>query len=296
MSLISRSICSIRSLGEICAPAVVFSMRSSFYFLPQTGLCFETPEGAPLPVDFYDPHSWSTYNLSPVTAGLYQSPQDANPAGSAAPGLDKLAAENQHRETGKSAQDQARDRHAEMHGRGADEATSWGAGAVLGLGSAPPPSHSTPVSTSSDEAGRRRGVSITSGKTIRTPKCENEGEVYPDRGTESQQSRQNTAGDEEDDDDEDGDDPNPTPPDFAELEKVLSSSDAAISTYLTKTLNRVKQVCFPHYCASQRQTCDFCFSDRSRNLIFSRLSISFTPTSKRVTPSPNELCTRPSSS
>jgi hypothetical protein len=41
--------------------------------------------------------------------------------------------------------------------------------------------------------------------------------------------------------DEEEDEDTPTPPVFSELEKVLSSSDQTISTYLVKTLHRVKQ-------------------------------------------------------
>lgn len=58
--------------GEICSPSVVFSMRSSFYFLPFSGLCFEDPSGTPLPIDFFDPHSWSDYGLSPIALGLFE--------------------------------------------------------------------------------------------------------------------------------------------------------------------------------------------------------------------------------
>lgn len=42
-------------------------MRSSFYFLPSTGLCFETPCGEALPLDFFSVQTWSDHNLSPVS-------------------------------------------------------------------------------------------------------------------------------------------------------------------------------------------------------------------------------------
>ncbi|KAL8291586.1 hypothetical protein RQP46_002564 [Phenoliferia psychrophenolica] len=58
---------------EICSPSVVFSMRSSFYFLPFSGLCFETPSGESLPVNFFDPKSWSDLNLSPVAGYLFDA-------------------------------------------------------------------------------------------------------------------------------------------------------------------------------------------------------------------------------
>ncbi|KAK4691350.1 hypothetical protein P7C70_g9369, partial [Phenoliferia sp. Uapishka_3] len=45
-------------------------MRSSFYFLPFTQKCFETPDGTPLPVDFFDTKSWSDLNISPVARYL----------------------------------------------------------------------------------------------------------------------------------------------------------------------------------------------------------------------------------
>lgn len=46
-------------------------MRSSFYFLPPTSICFEGPTGELLPVDFYDPVSWSTHRISPVTGSIF---------------------------------------------------------------------------------------------------------------------------------------------------------------------------------------------------------------------------------
>lgn len=46
-------------------------MRSSYYFLPLDHACFETPDGTPLPVDFYDTKSWSDLNLSPVAGYLF---------------------------------------------------------------------------------------------------------------------------------------------------------------------------------------------------------------------------------
>ncbi|KAI5481214.1 hypothetical protein MNV49_005649 [Pseudohyphozyma bogoriensis] len=56
---------------DVCSPSVVFSMRSTFYFLPSTGKCFETPDGTELPIDFFDPQTWSDHNLSPVTGHLF---------------------------------------------------------------------------------------------------------------------------------------------------------------------------------------------------------------------------------
>lgn len=56
--------------AEVCAPSVVFSMRSSFYFLPEDGKCFEREDGTPLPIDFFNPHSWSEHCLSPLAADL----------------------------------------------------------------------------------------------------------------------------------------------------------------------------------------------------------------------------------
>ena len=38
------------------------------YLLPTNGECFETADGVPLPVDFMSPHSWSEFNLSPISA------------------------------------------------------------------------------------------------------------------------------------------------------------------------------------------------------------------------------------
>lgn len=45
-------------------------MRSSFYFLPLSSQCFETPNGEELPVDFFSPQAWSDYNISPVASAL----------------------------------------------------------------------------------------------------------------------------------------------------------------------------------------------------------------------------------
>ncbi|KEI38565.1 uncharacterized protein L969DRAFT_95641 [Mixia osmundae IAM 14324] len=61
---------------EICSPSVAFSMRSTFYFLPGNGDCFEDEHGNALPVDFFNPQDWSRYGLSPMTEGIYDR-QDA---------------------------------------------------------------------------------------------------------------------------------------------------------------------------------------------------------------------------
>lgn len=46
------------------------AMRSSFYFLPLSGKCFETCDGEELPVDFFSPQAWSDYNISPLASAL----------------------------------------------------------------------------------------------------------------------------------------------------------------------------------------------------------------------------------
>lgn len=48
-------------------------MRSTFYFLPLDGKCFETPSGVELPVDFFDTQSWSDHGFSPLTEDLLVS-------------------------------------------------------------------------------------------------------------------------------------------------------------------------------------------------------------------------------
>ncbi|SGY12059.1 BQ5605_C011g06374 [Microbotryum silenes-dioicae] len=58
---------------EIGSPVTVFSMRSSFYLLPRNHLSFETPLGKLLPIDFFDAHSWAKYGLSPLMAQIYNT-------------------------------------------------------------------------------------------------------------------------------------------------------------------------------------------------------------------------------
>ena len=56
--------------GDISSPAVAFSCRSCFYFLPYDRRCFERKDGARLDLDLHDPAVWSEYGLSPVMEGV----------------------------------------------------------------------------------------------------------------------------------------------------------------------------------------------------------------------------------
>lgn len=52
---------------EVLTPMATFSMRSSFAFLPQDGLCYnDRKSGDQLKIDFFDPEEWYKYHLSPV--------------------------------------------------------------------------------------------------------------------------------------------------------------------------------------------------------------------------------------
>lgn len=62
---------------QISSPDELIAMRSSFYFLPPSpnnSICFEDPNGTPIPVDLLDPISWSTHSLSPVTGSIFDEP------------------------------------------------------------------------------------------------------------------------------------------------------------------------------------------------------------------------------
>ncbi|KAK9475774.1 hypothetical protein V1514DRAFT_286822 [Lipomyces japonicus] len=55
--------------SKVLAADVTFSMRSSFVFFPLDGQCFvDKRTGEELRVDFFDPHVWTRYHLSPCTA------------------------------------------------------------------------------------------------------------------------------------------------------------------------------------------------------------------------------------
>lgn len=56
--------------GDITSPAVAFSCRSAFYFLPFGGRCFERKDGTRLDLDLHDRRVWSEYGLSPVMEGV----------------------------------------------------------------------------------------------------------------------------------------------------------------------------------------------------------------------------------
>lgn len=215
--------------GDICSPSVVFSMRSSFAFLPLSGACFETPEGEPLLVDFYDPHSYSDYNLSPVTKGLYREKG--------------FAREEERREGMEEA--------AEVHGSGG--VAGFGEGNLgetgrrsKGIEEALTGVRAEEVKTSTPQAREEIPQDEAEGEVdieglpdSRRSSANNDSAIQMDRqgsadsnsGVADRGRRPSSSSGEDEE-----------PPLMPELDKVLSASDQTIATYLARTLKRVKQV------------------------------------------------------
>lgn len=221
------------STGDICSPSVVFSMRSSYYFLPLSGHCFETSDGTRLDIDFYDPHSYSDYNLSPVTKGLY-------------------------REKGFARDEERREGMQEAaHVNSTGGAAGFGEGNLGEAGTRSKGIEETLTRAREEDGGRE-----TPEPPLEIPQEEAEGEVDIDDLPSPPDSRRPSAN-------EDlavkmdrggsndstaaaaaiagqgrraSDSSEEEPPVMPELDKVLSASDTAIASYLLRTLNRVKQV------------------------------------------------------
>ncbi|KAM0786141.1 hypothetical protein ACM66B_006949 [Microbotryomycetes sp. NB124-2] len=236
---------------DVCSPSAVFSMRSSFYMLPRSGLCFETPAGEPIPINFFDARSWSRYNLSPMTANLYAS--DASDEDD-----DDTRFTNGGRERD-ALREQAK------HARG-------GAGVGLEVNMAEQTIDAPVVAAEQDEEAAQEETIVVNTKPpplrrkttleqvspvdarMNLPSLANDDEVRigpdadesaEDRGGEvegrdrtnssssvssSSSGAEGTNGDKVE-----------RQPSFSELSKVMSSSDHDISSYLKRTLARVEK-------------------------------------------------------
>ncbi|PWN45528.1 hypothetical protein IE81DRAFT_194207 [Ceraceosorus guamensis] len=61
---------------EVCSPRATFSFRSSFGLLPRDGRCFESEDGKPFDLDFFDPNVWDDLGLTPcLEAGRFKEYQ-----------------------------------------------------------------------------------------------------------------------------------------------------------------------------------------------------------------------------
>ena len=212
----------VSSSGDICSPSVVFSMRSSYYFLPLDGRCFETPEGTPIPIDFYDPHSYSDYNLSPATKGLYR---------------EKGFVRDEERREG---MEEASEVQSPGGAAGFGEGNLGEAGArSKGIEETLARNESTHRPTSPpeeletiphDEAEGEVEVVGLSPPQSRRPSANDDTAVKMDRERSADSVEEHRRSDEEE------------APAMPELDKVLSASDQTIARYLARTLHRVKQV------------------------------------------------------
>ncbi|KAK4052319.1 hypothetical protein OIO90_004400 [Microbotryomycetes sp. JL221] len=241
---------------DVCSPSAVFSMRSSFYFLPRSGLCFETPAGEPIPVDFYDPHSWSRYNLSPMAANLYNDLEDAE----------------QDHDNDTQSRGITREQWKQQ-AEHADGPIGTGVDVNMGERTLDPPSLS--LSTGSEDLSPPADESKTPSRLKRMPTLEavspvdarqnlpslagdDEVQFGPstssNRDATTQRDRTNSASSSssssEPESDEqqqregtdlEGNERIKRNPSFSELSKVLSSSDHVVSTYLRATLERVQK-------------------------------------------------------
>ncbi|ORY85950.1 hypothetical protein BCR35DRAFT_324595 [Leucosporidium creatinivorum] len=246
---------------EICAPSVVFSMRSSYYFLPFSGLCFEDPSGTPLPIDFFDPHSWSDYGLSPVALGLFEGGEkgmrerregreEAEKATEALGGGGGLGEGNLGEGGGVGVGVQLGGGRAEEGGktRGIEEAlrgVELVDGAV-GEGKEMPRRGSIPLGEAEGEveidglvvaAREEEALDTSDADADAEPTSTSAARVDPLDSNFNPSTRRPTNSSSEEEDEAAAS----SKPSFPSLDKVLSASDQTLALYLTKTLTRVKQ-------------------------------------------------------
>ncbi|KAK4048407.1 hypothetical protein OIV83_004753 [Microbotryomycetes sp. JL201] len=226
---------------DVCSPSAVFSMRSSFYMLPRSGLCFETPAGEPIPIDFFDARSWSKYNLSPMTANLYTS-------------LNEMTGNGDENRTGRDAL-----REQATHASGGlgvgldinmaeqtvdvpDSETSPSEDKMATALSTKPPFHRrTTLEQVSPIDARMNLPSLANDDEVRIGQVEYENE--DPQAIVDGRERTNSSSSASSSEPEDGTNVNrhQRQASFSELSKVMSSSDHDISSYLKQTLKRVQQ-------------------------------------------------------
>lgn len=187
-------------------------MRSSYYFLPRDQKCFEQPDGTPLPVDFYDPLSFSKFGLSPVVSSVAALNSDPDHTTTTTGGGGGGGVEGLVPNLGEE-------------------------GVGEGKGETEVPKRSEPV-----EAEGEVAVSVPSTFTYE-PTEENINIGTTTRGSDMRRSSSSSSSSSSPSDD----DSPPTPPNLATnappmLNKVQSSSTALISEYLERTLRRASEV------------------------------------------------------